>query len=125
MLFQIYEPKVRVLLKSPTAKALQLFSEDPGTKQPITDCHQNYTILDDSLGWSRTFTFLTYGTNSSCLVKSYFIDKEDTAQQTFVADIFVKVLTAEDRVGQGRRGKIRLSCTMLAAQQVQAGRTDL
>ncbi|OQV22156.1 hypothetical protein BV898_04002 [Hypsibius exemplaris] len=124
MLFQIYEPKVRSLLKSPTAKELVLFSEEPRTKLPLPNCMGNHTI-GDSAGWSKTFSFLTYGGNSSCMVKSYLIDQEDSAQQTFVADIFIKVFTAEDRVGQGRRGKVRLSCTMLAAQQVESARTNL
>lgn len=118
MIFQIYEPKVRALLGVPHGRRFMLFSEDPQSLRPIPTCSANHTITDESPGWSRSFTFLSYSQASSCIVRSFLLDRESSSHHTYVADIYVKVLASDDGEGIGRRGKIRLTCTVLEAQKV-------
>ncbi|XP_055347733.1 uncharacterized protein LOC129594899 [Paramacrobiotus metropolitanus] len=125
MIFQIYEPRVRALLRVPTGRSFMLFSEDPDTGLAIRNCSANYTITSTAPGWSTSFTFLNYAPNTSCIVRSFLVDKDRIAHHTYVADIFLKVLASDDGVGVGRRGRIRLTCTMLAMQKVHTKMTEL
>ena len=118
MIFQIHETKIRTLLKVDNARELLLFSEEPDTRRPIPSCSAYHAIATPPK-WSKTFDFVTYGVNSSCSYKTFVVNKGGMAEQSNVVDVTIKVLKSDDGVGIGKRGKIRLTCTMLMQQDVE------
>ena len=125
MKFQISESRIRSLLQSSQASRLHIFSEHPRDKRPIDPCSDNHTISEHLSDWSRPFSFLTYDTNSTCVFRSNTLENEDGIQHVYIADIFIKVLSAKDGIGVGRRGKIRLTCTMLATPVIETRKAEL